>query len=183
MITAIDPQAVRMQSQDKSRSELSLVGANFATTMYAAGATAGTAVAIDKGYQPAAVTQAAITGLAGAPGLVGANPSNAPYYGVSTAASPIAGGGYAYGGSTPFAGGYTGVSAGTTTGATGAYGGFSSQDNYEKSVLFQQMNDANWEMLVAQVTVNELSRDYQARSNILKTKTDTELNAVRNMRA
>jgi hypothetical protein len=38
-------------------------------------------------------------------------------------------------------------------------------------------------MLVAQVTVNDLSRDYQARSNILKTKSDAEANSVRNMKA
>ena len=89
----------------------------------------------------------------------------------------------ANGGAT-FAGGLNGYGGSVSIpGAPGSTGYVGSQDYQEKQYLFQQMQDANYNMLIAQVTVNEISRDYQARSNILKTKSDTELNAVRNMRA
>jgi hypothetical protein len=146
---------------------------------------------MNQGYTPAAVTQAAITGVAGAPASFGGSAANAPYYApLGTAATPLDGGSYNYG-SAQFSGGYAGVGAGVGGGVPGSYGvnagygasGAPSQDYQEKQALFQQMNDANWEMLVAQVTVNDLSRDYQARSNILKTKSDAEANSVRNMKA
>lgn len=182
----INPTAVRQQTlETKSKT---LPGVNFADVTTGVGNTAAAAVAVagnsQKSYQSAAVMQAAISGVAGAPGAMGGNAANAPYYGgLSTAASPFASGGYGYGG-TPSAGGYVGAGV-PGVGGVGAGIGTSgtSQDYQEKQALFQQMNDANWEMLVAQVTVSEISRDYQARSNILKTKSDTELNAVRNMRA
>ncbi len=187
MITNIDPQAVRTQTASKKTSPLSGVG--FSDFMGAAGNTAATGLAVTQGYQPAAVTSAAISGIAGAPGALGA--AGAPY-GTLQTSTPLNGIGYNYGGSgsggPQFNAGYgfgPGGSSGGGFGVSGggAYGGWSTQDNYEKNLLFQNMNDANWEMLMAQVTVNEISRDYQARSNILKTKSDTELNAVRNMRA
>ena len=139
-----------------------------------------------------------MTGVANAPASFGSGPAaNTPYYSptLGTAATPFGSGGYGYGGAT-YAPGYTGTGAGVgggvgasygTTGVSGSVGygtpGAPSQDYQEKQALFQQMNDANWEMLVAQVTVNDLSRDYQARSNILKTKADAEANSVRNMKA
>ena len=179
MITAIDPNAVRMESDKQQRSGASLTGVDFPTAMNAAGATAATAVSLDRGYQPAAVTQAAISGLAGAPGAFGHDASVAPYYGVSLASTPFASGGYSYGGAS-FAGGYTGSGA-STVGTTPA-SGWSSQDNYEKSLLLQQMNDSNLEMIVLQTQVQDTSREFQTWTNILKTKSDTELSAVRNMR-
>jgi hypothetical protein len=149
------------------------------------------ALAMNQGYNTAAVTSAAVTGVAGAPSAFGGTQGAAamPYTGVSIA-SPFGSGGYNYGGAT-YSPGYVGVGAGVGGGVPGSYGvgagygapGVPSQDYQEKQALFQQMNDANWEMLVAQVTVNDLSRDYQARSNILKTKSDAEANSVRNMKA
>lgn len=181
-IGMIDPSALRMQSNEVKKSALPGVGVtDFTAALGATGATAAAVKGGSNGYQTAAVISAATTGLTGAPGSFG-GASNAPYYGgLSTASTPFASGGYGYG-SVPTAGGYVGAGI-PGVGGVGAGIGAPSQDYQEKQALFQQMNDANWEMLLAQVTVNEISRDYQARSNILKTKSDTELNAVRNMRA
>lgn len=181
----ISPTAVRQQTLETKSKALTSV--DFSTVATAAAAPAAAAVAASGDYQSAAVVQAAISGVAGAqPALSGTGYAGVPYYSgtpfVGTSASPFASGGYGYGG-VPSAGGYVGASVpGASVGAGVSTAG-ASQDYLEKQALFQQMNDANWEMLVAQVTVSELSRDYQARSNILKTKSDTELNAVRNMRA
>lgn len=174
-IVAIDPNAVRAQSNVKTQSALPGVG--FADVLNATNAPLSTAVALDQGYQPAAATSAAISGVAQAPGSFG---GNAPYYGgVGSQAISLPPGGYNLGG-VPVGGGLAGVSG--YPGTTGLPG-VPSQDYLEKQALFQEMNDANWEMLLAQVTVNEISRDWQARSNILKTKSDAELNAVRNFRS
>ena len=181
MITNIDPQALRTQTASKKSSSLSGVG--FSDFITAAGGTTAAGLAVTQGYQPAAVTSAAISGIAGAPNALGAYPSNAPYGSLQTATNPLNGIGYQYPNGPGSQTGPGGSGGGFGANVGGAYGVWSSQDNYEKNILFQNMNDASWEMLMAQVTVNEISRDYQARSNILKTKSDTELNAVRNMRA
>lgn len=182
-ITAIDPGSVRKQSTDKKQA--ALAGVEFSDFMGAATAPTAQTVAITKGYQPAAITSAAMSGVAGTPDALSAN---SPYfYGnggslVSSAVTPTLGlAGATYGGGYG-AGGLGGTGPGGTTSINGLPG-VPSQDYLEKQALFQKMNDSNWEMLVAQVQVNNISRDYQARSNILKTKSDTELNAVRNMRA
>lgn len=170
-ITAINPESVRLQSQSKKRT---FQTDDFSALVGSTGPAASTVVGQNQGYRPAAVTSAAISGIAGTPQAV---QGNAPYY---ASAASLGTAGYSYAGAVP---------AGTLPGgtvnslATGGIPGTPSQDYLEKQKLFQMMNDANWEMLTAQVTVNELSRDYQARSNILKTKSDTEVNAVRNMRA
>ncbi len=176
-LTAIEPGAVRQSSSTQKRLNTSSAP-SFSEVMSATNAPASAAVGMaTNNYQASAVTSAAITGVAGAASIAS---GNSPYYypGVSVAS----GAGYnlgnipsSYPGSVPAAG-IPGVPGATVAGAP-------SQDYMEKQALFTQMNDANWEMLTAQVTINNLSRDYQARSNILKTKSDTELNAVRNMRA
>ena len=174
-IVAIDPNSVRAQSSDKKQA--SLTGVGFDDVLNAANPVATTTVGIaTQAYQPAAVTNAAITGVASVPGTFS---GNAPYYGgVGTSGWAPPAGGFGYG-AAPM-GNYSGVA-----GIAGANGipGTPSTDYLEKQALFQQMNDANWEMLIAQVTVNEISRDWQARSNILKTKSDAEINAVRNLRS
>ncbi|HSA58525.1 MAG TPA: hypothetical protein VLJ37_02420 [bacterium] len=182
---------MRNQSGDQKTPLLSNIG--FSDYLMASAAPATAALAMNQGYNTAAVTQAAVTGVAGAPASFGGSAANAPYYSPTVGtASPFGSGGYSYGGAT-YSPGYVGVGAGVGGGVPGSYGvgagagygapGAPSQDYQEKQALFQQMNDANWEMLVAQVTVNDLSRDYQARSNILKTKSDAEANSVRNMKA
>lgn len=186
-IVAIDPNAVRSQATEKKRA----VGMDdFSAALNAAGPAAASTVALNTGqYQPAAVTQAAISGIAGTPQSFSAN---SPYYmpyssTVGTTSLPLPSGGFnPYGSGANYAGGYVGGPAGTvsvnSTGS-GVVGTNSTDTLAEQQQLFQQMNDANWQMLVAQVTVNDIGRDYQARSNVLKTKSDTELNAVRNMKA
>jgi hypothetical protein len=168
-------------------------GIGFNDALGAAAFTAAPGIAMTKGYHTAAVTELAVTGVIGSQSSLSGGAGNAPYYTPTVgAASPFGSGGYSYGGAT-YSPGYAGVGAGVGGGVPGSYGvgagagygtpGAPSQDYQEKQALFQQMNDANWEMLVAQVTVNDLSRDYQARSNILKTKSDSEANSVRNMKA
>lgn len=170
-IAAIDPNSLRTQSNESKRG---VGAADFSAAMSSVNPVATTVTSQATGqYQPAAVTQAAITGVSGAAGSLA---SNAPYYSPygSSSVTPVSTMGIA-GYPTPPIGGSP---------ASGIPGiSNPSQDFQEKQALFQRMNDANWEMLVAQVTINDLSRDYQARSNILKTKSDSELNAVRNMRA
>lgn len=179
-IAAIRPNEIQKRSEQSKVSNFGGVG--FSDVAGAVGAPLATAATIKGGYQPGAVTAMAVSGIAGAPAAFG-GASGAPYLG--TTGTPFGSGGYGYGGAT-FAGGYNGYSGSVSVpGAPGGPGmaGGPSQDFQEKQYLFQQMNDANWQMLTAQITVNELSKNYQASSNILKTKSDTELNAVRNMRA
>ena len=190
-ITSETKTQMRTQSGDQKNPILSGIG--FSDYLGAASATAAPAIAMNQGYDTAVVTQAAVTGVVGTSASFGGSQGAAstPYTGVSIA-SPFGSGGYNYGGAT-YSPGYVGAGAGVGGGVPGSYGagasagygapGAPSQDYQEKQALFQQMNDANWEMLVAQVTVNDLSRDYQARSNILKTKSDAEANSVRNMKA
>lgn len=173
-IQAIDITSVKKQSSAVKSG--SAVG--FSDILDASNPAVYQAVAYDKGYQPALITSAAMSGLSGASGAMTA--ANAPYYLGAPVATATFG--------TGFNGSYGTAQFGAGYGAGGVAGGAAglanpSQDYLEKAQLFQAMNDANWEMLVAQVTVNNISRDYQANSNILKTKSDTELNAVRNMRA
>jgi hypothetical protein len=189
-ITVIEPNVVKQSAKQQTKA----FSPDFGTTMTAIGNTGATALSMTSGYYPAAATQATMTALAGAPTTLLGNQANAPYY-AGTATTPFSSGGYGYASGVPFSGGYAGVGAGVGTvpgsyGAPGIYGsagygtpGAPSQDYQEKQALFQQMNDANWEMLVAQVTVNDLSRDYQARSNILKSKSDAEIGTVRNFKA
>ena len=170
-IVAIDPNTVRAQSNDKKQSALPGVG--FDDVLSASNGAATTAVGLNQGYQPAAVTSAAISGVASVPGAFG---GNAPYTVGTQDWTPPAGG-YPLNPSNPTGAGYV-------PGMPGVPGVASPSSDYlEKQALFQEMNDANWQMLLAQVTVNEISRDWQARSNILKTKSDAELNAVRNFRS
>lgn len=181
-VMSIDPSAVRASSADKQKSSSTsaLPGIGFSDYVGAATGPAATAVAVKTNqYTPAAVIEAAMTGVAGTPSSFGANGSNMPYYSGAALGTASVPGGYSYGGAS-FGGGYT--SAGGSYGVGASVGTGASQDYQEKQALFQQMNDANWQMLVAQVTVNDLSRDYQARSNILKSKSDTEKAIGQNFR-
>jgi hypothetical protein len=187
-LSIVDTSKVKTQS---GFTKTNTLNAGFTDYLAAAAAPASVAVGLQAGYTPSAMIAATSTGIIGANQSItgNANAAAAPYLG--TAATPFASGGYGYSGAT-YSPGYAGAAAGTgiSYGTSGTYGstsygttGAPSQDYQEKQALFQQMNDANWEMLVAQVTVNDLSRDYQARSNILKTKSDAEANSVRNMKA
>jgi hypothetical protein len=183
-VVSIDPNSVRASAADKQKSSSTsaLPGIGFSDYVSAATGPAATAVAVKTNqYTPAAVIEAAMTGVAGTPNSFGANGSNAPYYsGAALGTASVPGGGYSYGGAS-FGGGYTSAGGSYGIGVSGTTGA-PSQDYQEKQALFQQMNDANWQMLVAQVTVNDLSRDYQARSNILKSKSDTEKAIGQNFR-
>jgi len=177
MSIVIDPNAVREQSNSQKTSTFS--GASFSDVMSAANAPVTQSVGINEGYQPAAVTSAAISGLTATPSALN---GNAPYGNSLLQAngfnygSGVSYGNGAYGG-VPGIGGY-GTSG--TAGITGLPGGDAIDRQGE---LFQKMQDSNWQMLVAQVTVNDISRNYQGWSNILKTKSDAEQNSVRNMKA
>lgn len=181
-VTSIDPNSVRQSETSQKKVVSNAPG--FSETLSNMNPAASAVAGYSQGYQAAAVTSASITGVAGASNTVA---GNSPYYstplaqGASVPAMQVATTGAGINYNFPYpTGGVTGTSPFPTgTGVPGV----PSQDYQEKQALFQQMNDANWEMLVAQVNVNNISRDYQARSNILKTKSDTELNAVRNMRA
>ena len=185
-VTSVDPNLRESQSSQRKSSQPAQDFADFVGTVGAGAAPTAVEVA-SRGH--GAVTQAAISGTVGATNAytnpMGGYGGNAPYYSspmVSTAtvgSSPTLATQY-----NPGSGQFSWANTGGNVGVGGNLGGVNgiSNDTQAKQQLFQEMNDANWEMLVAQVTVNNLSRDYQARSNILKTKSDTEVSIARNYR-
>lgn len=120
------------------------------------------------------MTSATLTGLAGANAAL-SNPMNAPY----AQAQALSAGGYGYAG-IPFAGGYGSVGTSAGYGVPGV--GAPSQDYMEKQALFQQMNDANWEMLVAQVTVSDIARRFTSISNIVAERASVQKRITENFR-
>lgn len=174
-VTSIDPNAVR-QSESSQPKVYHSTAPDFTEVMNAANAPSTAAAGINQGYQAAAVTSASLTGVVGAANSMA---GNSPYYATAlqvatTPTYPTTGLPYP---NYPSGGNVPGSSI------PGSVPGMGSDTLAQQTELFRAMQDANWQMLVAQVNVNNISRDYQARSNILKTKSDTELNAVRNMRA
>ncbi len=148
-ITAIDPGSVRKQSTDKKQA--ALAGVEFSDFMGAATAPTAQTVAITKGYQPAAITSAAMSGVAGTPDALSAN---SPYfYGnggslVSSAATPPLG----LAGVSPYGGGYgKGGLGGTGSGITPITGlpGVPSQDYLEKPVTLYTPKPVGWEAKIA----------------------------------
>jgi hypothetical protein len=170
-IVAIDPTKVKQEARQSGSSQgtASKVFDDVLTTV--APFAMGTAAAYGSPNSQV-MTSATLTGLAGANASLNssANPQTQALF---------AGGGYGYAG-VPFAGGYGSIGASAGYGVPGV--GVPSQDYMEKQALFQQMNDANWEMLVAQVTVNDISRDFTSWSNILAEKHRTESEITRNFR-
>ncbi len=178
MDITIDPNAVRAQSSDTKISTFPGVG--FSDFLAGASAPTSTAVGLEYGYQPAAVTQAAISGMSGS--LSGSSASGPYRYDGMTPGLYSGSNDYS---PTAFGGSYPGVTGAGFQGYPGVIGatGAPSQDYLEKEALFQQMNDANWEMMVAQVRVNEISRNWSAISNIQKASDDAKMNTIRNFKA
>src|SRR5262245_4204261 len=121
-IATIDTGKMRSQS---GSSKTSTLNAGFTDYLAAATGPAATAVSLNKGYTPAAMTEAATTGIIGAQNTMAGNAGNAPYYSpmVGTASSPFSSGGYGYTGAT-YAPGYSTGGAGTNIsyGTSGIYG-------------------------------------------------------------
>ncbi len=188
-VTQIDPNLRESQSSQRKKAN---TAQDFADFMGTVGASAAPQAAEVGNRGSGAVTSAAVSGMVGATNAytnpLGGYGGNAPYYSSSTAS--IASVGVPTNLSTatyaPGSGQFSWTSPGGGVGVgntiPGGAGGVT-QDTLYREQLFREMNDANWEMLVAQVTVNNLSRDYQARSNLLKTKADTEVSIARNFRA
>ena len=173
-VAAMDPNAVRIQSNESRKS---VSASDVAAAVGSSNSFASTMVGLETGeYKPAAVTSAAISGTTQAINTANTTNNNPYFYGASSGLSTMSAGPGHVSTASPFP--PDGIDP------FGVPGGVApTQDYLEKTAILEATKDANWEMLVLQVTVNEISRDYQARSNILKTKSDTELNAVRNMRA
>lgn len=186
-VSTVDPNLRESQSSQRRKSNPAQDFADFVGTV-GAGA-APTAVEV-KSPGHGAVTSAAISGVVGGTNAytnpMGGYGGSAPYYSSPTLSTSSVSGPMLATQYNPGTGGFAGTVGVGGIGGVGTVGvGGSngvSNDTLAKQQLFQEMNDANWEMLVAQVTVNNLSRDYQARSNILKTKSDTEVSIARNYR-
>ena len=184
-VSSVDPNLRESQSTQRRQSNTAQDFADFVGTV---GAGVGPTAAEVRSPGHGAVTSAAISGVVGATNAytnpMGGYGGSAPYYSSPTLSTSTVGSGpmlaTQYNPGTGTFGGTVGVGAPGAVGIGGSNG--ISNDTLAKQQLFQDMNDANWEMLVAQVTVNNLSRDYQARSNILKTKSDTEVSIARNYR-
>lgn len=158
-IVAIDSNVVRSQSGSGAKKGFGVD--DFSATMLAIAPGAAEAVAQSSGSNSAAVTHAAITGVAGA--SQGYGYSGAYGGGVSAASYPIE----------PVPG---------TTGVGGVGGLPPSQSFQEGSALLQAMNDSNMKMLTLQSAVQDVNREFTVLSNVLQSKHQTEINAVRNMR-
>ena len=162
MSIVVDANAIKSQSQSSAKPKKFGVD-DFSATMSSIAPGAAEAMYQYQGSDSAAVTHAALTGVAGA-----AN-------------------GYGYGsvyGGAPFLGGATGGGY-----VSGAAGGLTipgvanpSQSAVEGQYLIQSMNDSNMKMLVLQSQVQDVNREYTTLSNVLQSKHQTEINAVRNMR-
>ncbi len=162
-IVAIDSSMMRAQSGASAKKGFGVD--DFSATMMAI-APAGAEIAAQSGGS-AAVTHAAITGVAGASQAYG---YSGPYggAGISPASYPIE----PVPGTTPIPGSQGGA----------YYGSTSSQSFQEGSALLQAMNDSNMKMLTLQSSVQDLNREFTVLSNVLQSKHQTEINAVRNMR-
>ena len=170
-LVEINPSDVRTQSTPSSKS--SSATSAFADTLAASNALAATTVGVATNSQrSAAVTNAAISGLAGGAATL-ATASSAPYYGgvsggtLQVASNPLSGGGYQFG-STPYAGG-----ADSVLGATG------SSPVSDNAAVLQAMHDSQMEMLMLQAKVGNEATTVSLQSGLLKTKQEMEANIVR----
>ena len=186
-IESIDPKAVRTQSNDKKKA---LGGLGFSDVLDASNPLASTLVTQStQNYQPGAMTSAAMSGVSNASGnfnpggssggasIAGlgiASAGNAPYLGVADYTPPPFS-------NVPPGGNGSLPPPGSIPGGTNLSGA-PSQDYQEKEALFQQMNDANWQMLVAQVKVNEISRHWTAVSNTVAKRDESLANMLRNFK-
>ncbi len=121
----------------------------------------------------AAVTHAALTGVAGAPQAYGYGGAYGNPYSMISGAS--------------LGGGVPGL-VGAATDPIG-YGGGTlpsglplSAQGQENSYLIQAMQDSNMKMLVLQTEVQDVNKEFTLLSNLLQTKHQTEINSIRNTR-
>lgn len=190
-IASIDPNVRDSASSQKTKPN---PGREFSDFLGTAGTSAPGVLGVTKGYHPAAVASASITSTAAGINTF-TDPSvaryggNAPYYSSPNLYSAgnglsIATPGYNLGG-TPFNPGFpTGGSSLNNIANIandGSVGGIS-PDTAARQQMFQSMTDASFDLLTAQVAVNNISRDFQFGSNVLKAKSDTELAIARNLR-
>lgn len=171
MSIVVDPNAIKAQSASSKPKSFGVD--DFSATMSAIAPGASEAMFQAQGYDSAAVTHAAITGVAGAAGSYGyGSVYGNPLVGAAGGASGLVGaavtGGDAIPGFTP---------TGGTTGTGGA-----SQSFLEGQALIQTMNDSNMRMLVLQSQVQDVNREYTVLSNVLQSKHQTERNAIQNMK-
>ena len=173
MIEAIDPQSIRMQTNTASpRSGTERNMETFSAFMSNAAPASAEAVVWNTGNpNNAALTHAAVTGMAGG--------SSAYAYPGSVGTGTYYGGG-AYSGAGASTGAYGTSAAGDYATAAGGGTGGAGID----PVLFTQaIRDMNVEMLVLQEGVQREARHFQTFSNVEKTKHETARNTIQNMRA
>ena len=122
-----------------------------------------------------AVTHAAVTGVAAAPGGAGAYHMGGSM-GIASPAVPA--GGLGIPTDAPIGGG------GSYYGGTGSSGldGMPTDPFLQQDYLLNKMRDTNMQMLTLQAAVQQENRDWTTRSQILKAKHDTEMAQVRNLR-
>lgn len=167
MSIVVDPNAIKAQSASSKPKGFGVD--DFSATMSAIAPGASEAMLQAQGYDSAAVTHAAITGVAGAAGSYGYGSVYGGVPGLVSAASHVPG--------------HTGGDAipGFPGSPTGGAGG-ASQSFLEGQALIQTMNDSNMRMLVLQSQVQDVNREYTVLSNVLQSKHQTERNAIQNMK-
>lgn len=168
MSIVVDPNAIKAQSNSSKPKSFGVD--DFSATMSAIAPGASEAMFQAQGYDSAAVTHAAITGVAGAAGSYGyGSVYGNPLVGAAGGASGLVGAAVTGGDAIP---GFTGP---TGTGSP-------SQGYLEGQALIQAGNDSNMRMLILQSQVQDMNREYTVLSNVLQSKHQTERNAIQNMK-
>ncbi|MBI1910164.1 MAG: hypothetical protein HYS22_08360 [Deltaproteobacteria bacterium] len=174
MITSIDPSQIRQEARAVDMPSTGM--STFSTVMASSAPTAGASLSVAGQNKSAAVTSAAISGVSGATATNGyMTPFGSP------AAMPVSSpfqGGLPTGGGSGAAGGVLPPGANTSLMQGGA-GDVSYLQNLD---IIGRMRDTNMQMLVLQSDVQNVNREFSTLSNVLKSKHDTEMNSVRNIR-
>ncbi|MDO8461922.1 MAG: hypothetical protein Q7S98_03565 [Deltaproteobacteria bacterium] len=165
MITAIDPSKLSREAREVETSGTK--SDTFALLMASSAPTSGAALSVAGQDKSAAVTSAAVSGVAGASSTNG-------YM------TPFGGPGVIPPGGVSVPGGSGVLPPGTNA---SLLGGGSGDLSYLQNIdIIGRMRDTNMQMLVLQTDVQNVSREFTVLSNVVKSKFDTEMTAARNIR-
>lgn len=129
--------------------------------------------------QGAAITSGAFSGVAAGAGQMRTQGYGSPF-GMPLASGPVPGTGL-----NTLPSPVNPSTVGSATNPTSVIGGTTGSGNLsfeQMQEFYRMMQQSNMQMLVLQADVQNINREFSTFSNILKSKHDTEMNAVRNIR-
>ena len=168
----VDPNAIKVQSSTTKQKSFGVDDFSATMSAIAPGVTEGVFQS-GASNNAAAVTHAALTGVAGAPQAYGYGGAYGNPYSMVSAAS---GGGLVGAASLSYP-----PPGGGGDGGIPPPGGFSPQGQ-EHMYLINAMQDSNMKMLILQTQVQDVNKEFTLLSNLLQTKHQTEINSIRNTR-